>query len=56
MGGGQSRDGKEDTRGDEDIDQSIGQGQPSAPKGPISRHTYEHFYRDPYKWPGLNLT
>lgn len=42
--------------GDEDIDQSMGQGQPSAPKGPISLHTYERFYRDPYKWSGLNLT
>lgn len=42
--------------GDEDIDQSTGQGQPHAPRGPISLHTYEHFYRDPYKWCGLNLT
>lgn len=42
--------------GDEDIDQSIGQGQPSAPKGPINLHTYERCYRDPYKWSGLNLT
>ena len=48
--------GKEDRGGDEDIDQSVGQGQPSAPKGPISLHTYERFYRDPYKWSGLNLT
>lgn len=43
------------TGGDEDIDQSVGQGQPSAPKGPISLHTYERCYRDPYKWSGLNL-
>lgn len=41
--------------GDEDIDQSVGQGQPSAPKRPISLHTYERCYRDPYKWSGLDL-
>ena len=35
--------------GDEDIDQSVGQGQPGAPMGPISLHTYECCYRDPYK-------
>lgn len=52
-GGGMRR---EDIGGDEDIDQSTGQGQPNAPTGPISLHTYERFYRDPYKWSGLNLT
>lgn len=42
--------------GDEDIDQTTLQGQPNAPRGPISLHTYEHFYHDPYKWYALNLT
>lgn len=27
-----------------DIDQSVGQGQPTAPMGPISLHTYEGCY------------
>lgn len=48
--------GDEGTGGDEDIDQRIGQGQLSAPRGPISLHTYERFYHDPYKWSGLTLT
>lgn len=47
---------KKEAGGDEDIDQSVGQGRPSAPMGPISLHTYERFYCDPYKWSGLNLT
>lgn len=52
-GGGRRKRGH---RGDEDIDQSMGQGHPTAPKGPISLHTYECFYRDPHKWSSLNLT
>lgn len=38
---------KEGMGADEDIDQRMGQGQLSTPRGAISLHTYEHFYYDP---------